>query len=367
VPVAPAHGSTGAIDTPAMHVDHLIRAVDLHAAGEPGRVVVGGVRDVPGRTMLEKATWLRDHRDDLRLRMLREPRGYPALCANVIVPPTDPSADAGFVIMEQVEYPGMSGSNTICVVTALLETGMLAMTEPLTELTLEAPAGLIRVRAACAAGKVTAVTFRNVPAFAVHLDAALEVPRLGTLTVDVAYGGMFYVIADAEHLGFQLTPDEGRDIVRVTEMIKAAASEQLPVVHPEEPAFAGITIGQLSGPAHDPANARRNVVTVSTGRLDWADPSTWTGVIDRSPCGTGTCAKMAVLHARGELAIGADFRHEGILDTVFTGRLVEETRVGDRPAVVPELSGTAWITGFASYVVDPSDPYPDGFTVGDLW
>ena len=174
------------------------------------------------------------------------------------------------------------------------------------------------------------MTFRNVPAFATHLDAPVEVPHLGTVTVDVAYGGMFYVIASAEAFGLRLTPDEGADIARITEMIKAAANDQLPVVHPEQPGFAGITIGQLSGPAHDPANSMRNVVTVSTGTLDWDRPATWTGAIDRSPCGTGTCARMAVLHAKGQLAIGEDFRHEGILGTVFTGRLLEETRVGDR-------------------------------------
>jgi proline racemase len=269
--------------------------------------------------------------------------------------------------MEQVEYPGMSGTNTICVATVLLETGMLPMSEPVTEVTLEAPAGLIRIRATCANGKVTGVTFRNVAAFATHLDAPIEVPQLGTVTVDVAYGGMFYVIADAEALGFRLVPDEGRDITRVTEMIKAAAAEQLPVVHPEQPGFAGITIGQLSGPPHDSRNSWRNVTTVSTGVVDWSKPSTWTGVIDRSPCGTGTCAKMAVLHAKGRLGIGEDFRHEGILDTVFTGRLEQETTVGSRAAVVPSITGTAWITGFASYVVDSSDPFPEGFTVGDLW
>ncbi|HEY3073046.1 MAG TPA: proline racemase family protein [Candidatus Limnocylindrales bacterium] len=341
--------------------------MDLHAAGEPGRVIVGGVLDVPGDSMFEKMAWLRANADDLRLRMLREPRGYPASCCNLILPPTRPEADAGYVIMEQVEYPGMSGTNTICVVTTLLETGMLPMVEPVTELTLEAPAGLIRVRAECTGGKVRAVTFRNVPAFAARLDAVIEVPTLGTLTVDVAYGGMFYVIADAERLGFRLTPDEGRDIVRVSEMIKAAAADQLPVTHPEQPGFSGITIAELTGPPHDPANDGRNVVTVSTGKLDWDKPSTWTGVIDRSPCGTGTCARMAVLHARGQLALNEDFRHEGILGTVFTGRLVEEITVGDRPAVVPTLTGRAWITGFASYVVDAEDPYPDGFTVGDIW
>jgi len=345
----------------------VIEAVDAYAAGEPGRVIVGGVADVPGASMFEKMTWLSTQGDDLRRRMLREPRGYPAANCNLILPSTNPQADAGYVIMEQVEYPGMSGSNTICVTTVLLETGMLPMQEPVTELTLEAPAGLIRVRADCASGKVRAVTFRNVPAFAAHLAAPVEVPTLGTVVVDVAYGGMFYVIAEAAPFGFRLTPDEGRDIVRVSEMIKAAATEQLPVVHPEQPGFTGITIAELTGPPHDPANHGRNVVTVSTGKLDWNKPSTWTGAIDRSPCGTGTCARMAVLHARGELGLNEDFRHEGILGTVFTGRLVEETTIGDRAAVVPTITGSAWITGFASYVVDPEDPYPDGFTVGDIW
>ena len=344
-----------------------IRAVDVYAAGEPGRVIVGGVGDVPGTTMFDKMVWLRDNRDDLRRLMLREPRGYPALCCNVILPPTRGEADAGFVIMEQIEYPGMSGSNTICVVTALLETGIVPMHEPVTELVLEAPAGLIRVSAECRDGKVRAVTFRNVPSFATHLGAVVEVPHVGTVMVDVAYGGMFYVIADAEPLGFTLVPDEGRDIVRVTELIKAAAAEQLPVTHPDQGGFTGITIGQLSGAPHDGANRCRNAVTVSTGKLDWDRPSTWTGVIDRSPCGTGTSAKMAVLHARGELALNEDFRHEGILGTVFTGRLVGEARVGEYAAVVPTITGTAWITGFADYVVDPEDPNPEGFTVGDLW
>ena len=350
-----------------MRLGRMLQAVDAHAAGEPGRVIVGGVLDVPGATMLEKARHLEEHGDWLRRLMLREPRGYPGLCANVILPPTNPEAQAGYVIMEHVEYPGMSGTNTICVVTVLLETGMLPMTEPVTELVLEAPAGLIRVRATCEGGKVTGVTFRNVPAFATHLDTPIEVPGLGTVVVDVAYGGMFYVIADAEALGFRLVPHEGRDITRITRQITAAAAEQLPVVHPEQPSFAGVTIGQLSGPAHDPTNSWRNVVTLSTGALDWSEPRTFTGVIDRSPCGTGTCAKMATLHARGRLGLDEDFRHEGILDTVFTWRLVEETRVGGRTAVVPTLTGTAWITGFASYVVDPTDPFPEGFTVGDIW
>jgi proline racemase len=336
-----------------------ITAVDAHACGEPGRVITGGVLDVPGRTMFEKMTYLATQADHIRLRMLREPRGYPAANCNLILPPTNPEADAGFVIMEQVEYPPMSGTNTICVVTVLIETGMVPAVEPITRLKLDTPAGLVGVEAEVVNGKVRRVTFRNVPAFATHLDAPLEVPGLGTITVDVAYGGMFYVIADAGTLGFRLTPDEARDIARTAETIRAAAREQLPVAHPENPAISGVSISQISGEPSRPGVDRKNAVVVDTGTL--------AGVLDRSPCGTGTCAKMAVLHAKGKLPLHRDFVHEGILGTTFTGRLVDETQVGPYPAGVPTLSGQAWITGFAQYVLDPEDPFPEGFTVGDIW
>ena len=350
-----------------MRVTNLITAVDLHACGEPGRVIISGVLDVPGRTMFEKRQYLEQHMDGLRKRMLREPRGYPAANCNLVLPTTDSRAQAGFVIMEQVEYPPMSGSNTICVVTALIETGMVSATEPATSLVLETPAGLIHVRADVHNGKVKHVTFENVPAFAVHLDKLIEVPHLGTVNVDVAFGGMFYVIAEAAPLGLRLTPDEGHDIVRMGEMVKAAAREQLPVAHPENPEIQGITIAELTGPPTNPNAVAKNAVIVSTGQLDWNRPTTWTGALDRSPCGTGTCARLAVLHAKGKLGLGVPFPHEGILGTIFIGKLLRETHVGSYRAVVPELSGTAWITGFAQYVLDPEDPFPEGYTLGDIW
>lgn len=336
----------------------MIPAVDAHACGEPGRVITGGVPDVPGRTMFEKKTWLESHADSLRKLMLREPRGYPALCANILLPATHPDADAGFVIMEQTEYPPMSGTNTICVVTVLIETGMVRVVEPVTRLLLDTPAGLIGVEAEVRDGKALRVTFRNVPAFAVHLGAPLEVAGMGTLAVDVAYGGMFYAIADAPALGFRLTPDESADIVRAAERIRAAAREQLRVSHPENPEISGVSITQIAGPPTRSGTDGKNAVVVSTGTL---------GALDRSPCGTGTCARMAVLHARGELGLNREFVHEGILGTTFTGKLLETAQVGPYPAVVPELSGQGWITGFANYVLDPSDPFPEGFTVGDIW
>lgn len=346
---------------------HKISAIDLHAGGEPGRVITGGVPDVPGATMFEKKNYIERHMDDLRLRMLREPRGYPASNCNLLLPPTIPGADAGFVIMEQVEYPPMSGSNTICVVTALIETGMVAARTGINYLKLDTPAGLVEVEAEVVDGKVVQVMFKNVPCFAVHLDAPVEVPTLGTVTVDVAYGGMFYVIAEAAALGLTLTPGDARDIVRVGEMIKAAAREQLPVVHPENAEISGITIAQISGPPAAAGAHRKNAVVVSTGQLQWDKPSSWTGTLDRSPCGTGTCAKMAVLHAKGQLKIEQDFIHEGILGTTFRGRLLAETQVGPYRAAIPQISGRAWITGFAEYVVDAQDPFPDGFTVTDIW
>ncbi len=350
-----------------MRLASMIHAVDLHCAGEPGRVIVGGVRDVPGNTMFEKKNYLETKADDLRKRMLHEPRGFPAANCNLILPPTLPEADAGYVIMEQTEYPPMSGTNTICVTTALIETGMVPVEEPITKLLLESPAGPIPVTAEVHNGKARRVTFENQPAFAVQLDAPVEVPELGTITVDVSYGGMFYVIADGTQFGLRMTADEGRDIVRIGEMIKVAAAETFPVVHPDNPEIRGITIAQLSGPPINPDATAKNSVIVSTGVLDWDKPSSWTGALDRSPCGTGTCAKMAVLHAKGLLPLNEDFHHEGPLGTLFTGRLIRETKVGDYDAVVATLSGQAWITGFAQYVVDPEDPFPNGFTVGDIW
>jgi proline racemase len=350
-----------------MRFGNMISAVDAHACGEPGRVIIGGVFDVPGKTMFEKKVYLETKADGLRKRMLREPRGYPALCCNLVLPAAHPDADIGFIVMEQTEYPPMSGSNTICVVTVLIETGMVPVQMPITRLTLDTPAGLVEVEAEVSDRKVTRVTFRNVPSFAVHLDRMIEVKGLGSVVVDVAYGGMFYVIADADQFGLRLTPDEGRDIASIGERLKAASREQLPVVHPENTEISGVSISQLSAPATHPDADRKNAVVVSTGAFDWDRPQTWSASLDRSPCGTGTSARMAVLHAKGKLPLHQDFVHESILGTLFTGRLIGETQVGPYKAVIPTISGRGWITGFSNYVLDPDDPFPEGFTVGDIW
>ncbi len=350
-----------------MNPKKMITAVDTHCEAEPCRVITGGVVHVPGTTMLEKKIWLEKEGDWLRRFMLREPRGYPALCCNLVLPSSHPDALAGFIIMEHTEYPAMSGANTISVATVLLETGMVPMTEPVTEFNLEVPAGLVGIRADCRNGKVTGVTFTNVPSYLACLDVTVEVPTIGKVVVDVAWGGMYYVIAEAEQLGIRLLPENGREIVRITEMIRAAAAEQITVVHPENDAFSGITIGQLTEKPDDPGIGRINAVTVPTGKVDWNNPLTWTGVLDRSPCGTGTCAAMARLFARGELGLNEPFIHQSLMGTVFRGELIEETRLGDRKAVVPTVTGQAWITGINQYVIDETDPFPEGFTIGDLW
>jgi proline racemase len=222
---------------------------------------------------------------------------------------------------------------------------MIHMQAPRTEFNLEAPAGLIRIRAERRGGKVAQVTLENVPAFSVYCDAVIDVPELGSVTVDVAWGGMFYVIADVTQFdSLDLVPERGRDITRVAALILRAAQDQLPVEHPDYPGI-GITIAQLSGPTDNPKADRRNAVLVASDPVEFGDPATWTGQIDRCPCGTGTCAKMASLYEKGELELGQPFRHEGILGNVYTGELVREAKIAGRVGVVPTISGQAWITG----------------------
>ncbi|MBR9843867.1 MAG: proline racemase family protein [Rhodobacteraceae bacterium] len=350
-----------------MRIARMITAVEAHAEGEPGRVITGGLPHMPGESVFEKMRYMQENLDDVRTLMLQEPRGNPALCCNALVPPCDPEADAGLIIMEQTEYPPMSGSNVICTVTVLLETGILPMVEPVTTLTLETPAGLVRVQAECCDGKVTRVTFRNVPAFAMHLDAPIEVAGVGTVRVDVAWGGMFFVLADADALGVSLDPQNGREIVRISEAIRHASVEQLGVVHPDNAGITGPTITNLYGAPVDAGTDGRGAITLSTGPFDPENPGEASGILDRSPCGTGTCAKMAVLYARGQLGVGQGYVNAGPMGTRFVGRIVEETTVGPYPAIVPTLSGQGWIYGTTNWTVDPSDPFQSGFTIGDMW
>jgi proline racemase len=336
-----------------MRTRRAITVVGCHAGGEIGNVVVGGVLPPPGDTVFERMQALRAD-DSLRRLLLREPRGSVAVHANLIVPSL--RADAGFIIMEPTEYPAMSGSNTMCVATVLLETGMVEMREPETTLRLEAPAGIVEVTAACRDGRCESVELTNVPCFAEHLDAALEVDGLGTLTVDVAFGGMWYAIADAHALGFALEPHEARDLSDAGERIRAAARDQLPCAHPGNPDIAGVSIVQIAEPWRGVGKTSKNAVVVSPGRLD------------RSATGTGLSARMAALHAKGLMHAGDAMTHASVIGSTFDGRIVSETSVGGgRAAIVPAIRGSAWISGITQVFLDPSDPFPEGYLLSDTW
>ena len=335
----------------------VLNVVDCHAEGEVGRVIVGGVGQVPGETMFDKRVHLEAQMDDIRKLILFEPRGAVWHNANIILPSNHPEAQMGYVILETTEYPAMSGSNTMCVATALLETGILPMVEPLTELTLESPAGLIRLVCACRDGKVTSVRLVNQPAFCYHIDAPVEVEGLGTIPVSVAYGGMTYAMVDAAALGFAIEPSEARDLCLLGQKIKTAAAAQLAVAHPENPAMPGLTNTEFMGPVRRQGGrlVARNTVVVSPGRCD------------RSPCGTGCSARLALMHATGEMALGETLIHESITGSRFTSEIDGLTRVGPYDAVIPAIAGQAWITGLCQIGLDPTDPYPEGFTLTDTW
>jgi proline racemase len=318
-----------------------ITVVGCHAGGEVGNVVVAGVAPPPGRTVREQMESLRAD-DTLRRFLLREPRGSVASHANLVVPATRPDCAFGYVIMEPTEYPLMSGSNTICVATALLETGLAELREPETILRLEAPAGVVEARCACRDGRVESVEVVNVPAHASVLDAPLEVGGLGTLAVDVAFGGMWYAIADAAALGFTLEPHEARDLCGAGESIRVAAREQL---------TREVSIVQLAGPWQGVGAVSRNAVVIAPGRLD------------RSATGTGLSARMATLHARGLMRVGDTMSHASPIGSVFEGRIVAATENG----IVPAIRGSAFVTGRTEWYVDERDPFPAGYLLGDTW
>jgi trans-L-3-hydroxyproline dehydratase len=330
--------------------------VSCHAEGEVGDVIVGGVAPPPGDTLWEQSRFIaRDQ--TLRNFMLNEPRGGVFRHVNLLVPPRDPRAHMGFIIMEPEDTPPMSGSNAICVATVLLDCGIVAMTEPESHLVLEAPGGVIEVVAQCRRGKAERITVRNVPSFADRLDAALEVAGLGTLSADTAYGGDSFVIVDAARLGFRIQPDEARDLAEVGVRIARAANEQLGFRHPGDTAWNHISFCQITAPVtvEDGALTAVNAVVVQPGK------------IDRSPTGTGASARMAVLRARGRMQVGDRYLARSIIGSEFVGRIEADTAVGDRAAIIPSISGRAWITGTRQDMLDPEDPWPAGYRLSDTW
>jgi len=345
----------------------VISAIDVHAAGEPGRILIGSHLMVKGRTMAERLAFCKENLDCLRRLVLREPRGYPGMCAVLVTSPCVPGADFGMIVLEQDGFRAMSGSNTICAVTALLETGLLPTKGPTTSVTIDTAVGLVEASATMEDGKVTLVEVLNVPAFVEVLDYPLEVPELGIIPVDVVFGGQYFVQAKAVDAGVDLTPPSAKRIARAGALIRLAAREQIMVKHPENPEINSIDLVMLHGPSTTPGVSGRNVVVCCNGEVTLDRPDSWTGALDRSPCGTGTSARMAALHARGELGYGERFVHEGILGTTFTGELRGPVPEHVRGAVWPTVAGTGWITAISQLILDASDPFPNGYTLADIW
>ena len=333
-----------------------IQVMGCHAEGEVGDVIVGGVPPPPGETLWEQSRFIAaDGR--LRALVLNEPRGGVFRHVNLLVPPKNPAAQMGFIIMEPEDTPPMSGSNCICVATVLLDAGIIPMVEPETKLVLEAPAGLVEVTAQCHGGKAQSITLRNVPAFAERLCVPLEVEGLGTITVDTAFGGDSFVMADARSLGFAVTPDEARELAVTGRKIVKAANAQLGFSHPDLPGWDHFSFAFLTGPLEtvDGAPSSRNACVIKPGK------------IDRSPTGTGCSALMAVLHAKGLLHEGQRYIGRSIIESRFIGEIVGTTVVGNHAAIIPTITGRAWITGQSTLMLDPDDPYPAGYRISDTW
>lgn len=331
-----------------MRSRHLFQAVDSHTEGMPTRVVTAGVGVVPGATMAERRTYFMANLDHLRHLLMDEPRGHAAMSGAILQPPTRDDADYGVLFIEVSGCLPMCGHGAIGVATVLVETGMVPVVEPVTTVRLDTPAGLVEARVAVTDGAVTAVTIHNVPSYSDRLDAVVDVPGYGPVTFDLAFGGNFYAILPAARLGVPFERGAKDRLMRAGLDLMAAINEQAPPAHPERPDISGCHHVQLLAPDATATHSRHAMVI-------------WPGWFDRSPCGTGTSARMAQLHARGELDLDSDFVNESFIGTRFVGRLVAPATVGGRAAVVPTVTGRAWITGTAQYLLDPTDPFPEGF------
>jgi proline racemase len=333
-----------------------MRIVHCHAEGEVGDVIVASDLQIPGATLWDQAQFVATD-GQLRAFVLNEPRGGVFRHVNLLVPPTDPVADAAFIIMEPEDTPPMSGSNAMCVTTVLLETGILPMEEPVTTITLQAPAGVVNVQAQCRSGRVQAVTLRNVPSFVQRSQVPLEVSGHGTCTVDIAFGGDSFVIAPAEDFGFTLRPDEAADLASFGIALRSAANEQYGFAHPLLPDWKHISFAFITGSLTREAGvlASTNACVINPGKLD------------RSPTGTGCSAWMAVLHDRGLLGVQDRYVGRSIIQSAFDCVIADRTEVGDRPAIIPTITGRAWIYGETVWRTDPDDPWPLGYRLSDTW
>ena len=344
-----------------------LEAIEVHAEGEPGRVITSAAELVRGDTMAERFAYCRSQLDGLRQLILHEPRGYPGLCAVFILPAVNAGSDFGMIVLEQAGFTPMSGSNTMCAVTAMLESGRVPMVEPLTTVRIDTAIGVVEAVAAVRAGKVLSVTVINVPAFVVGLDVPLEVPELGTVPVDVVFGGQFFVQARVADLGLTLDPDRGRELVRAGALLKLAALTQLELRHPVNPAINAVNLIMLHSGDRVPGRQDRNTVVMSNGVLRADDPSTWTGALDRSPAapapvpGWPRCTPAVSWRSARSSATAASSAASSSASSPAPRRSVRT------PAVLPTITGSAWVTGHSRWVLDETDPFPAGYTVGDIW
>ena len=329
----------------------VISAVDSHTEGMPTRVVTSGVGELPGSTMAERRLYVMNEREDLRTLLMHEPRGHSAMSGAILQPPTRPDADIGVVFIEVSGCLPMCGHGTMGTATVLVETGMVPVKEPVTVIRIDTPAGLVEASVEVEGGHARSVTIRNVPAYLHLRDATVRVSGFGEVVVDVAWGGNFYAVLPAASLGLAVRPSLHDELVGAGLAVMGAVNEQLSFAHPEQPSIDACHHVVLTEPGDETVSGRA-AVAIHPGWLD------------RSPCGTGTSARMAQLHARGELRLGEDYVHASVLGTRFTGRLVGTTTVGGFEAVVPTVRGRAWVTGLASYLLDPDDPFPAGFLLG---
>ncbi|PQZ94807.1 proline racemase [Arthrobacter sp. MYb227] len=333
-----------------MRTSRIFHAVDSHTEGMPTRVITGGVGTFPGATMAERRLWFMENSDGIRNLLMREPRGHASMSGAILQPSTRPDADFGVLYIEVSGLLPMCGHGTIGVATVLVETGMVEVHEPVTTVRLDTPAGLVIAEVAVKDGQAESVTIRNVPSYSDRLGASVEVPGYGTVNYDLAFGGNFYAIVELEELGLPFERERKNDLLAAGLAIMDAINETDEPVHRERDDIRGCHHVYLKAPGSN-AEYSRHAMAIYPG---------W---FDRSPCGTGTSARMAQLHAKGELELNTDFINESYIGSQFTGRLVEETTVGGLPAVIPTVTGRAWLTGTAQYFLDPTDPFPEGFSL----
>ncbi|MFZ5945617.1 MAG: proline racemase family protein [Bacillota bacterium] len=335
-----------------MKIRRTFQTIDTHTGGEPTRTVVGGVPVIPGSTMEEKFVYMQTHNDWMRKVLSLEPRGNEVMSGAFLTPPCTPGTDIGVLYYETGGWLPMCGHDTIGVATALVETGMVEVKEPFTEIVLDTPSGVVKTLVEVQDQRAKNVTFVNAPAFVIGHDYYVDTPEFGRVTFDVAYGGNMYAILSASAVGLEIVPERSREIVAKGVLLRKYINEQIQVSHPLLPFVDKVTHIEFSAPSDTPGVSARNAVIITSA------------AIDRSPCGTGTSAKMALLHAKGELKLNETFVHESIIGSTFTCRIIEETEIAGMPAIVPEISGRAFLTGMSTFMMDPDDPLAEGFELG---